>query len=405
MKPNMKNFDRMKRLVFLMMPLAVAALVSCGRSASVDGKGRSVFEVKFNSVKNASEVNISEFVEEPEFVALESTPEAYFSGWQYTVSDNYIRTGGGYGKVSKLYDRHTGKYLCNVGFVGNGPGEYTNTYHGQIDEADSTIWQIPWNASKILGFDLATGKFKEEIPLPYSAPKGVFKVDAAKGEVIVAVLPFDGVVDNVAWKQDKAGNVLWKIPVGNLAVTPDFSNEIESHGGVDGAFDLLINTWGGRRDTLYVIEEGKLSPVFTVDFGVDEVKGEQQYRTVVNEDAPMHSYMMLPGHFVTRVAYPEKNKFGYGVGESAFLVTDRKTGKTVKTLLYNDYLAEKLEFLNVSGGYVIDVFDAETFMETGEKALESGRLSEKSKASVSAILKDLKPESNYVIALYKIRVR
>ena len=378
---------------------AIVLAASCG-SGNGDGN---LISVNFNRVDKGPVTNISELAGEPEFIALDSRVEAFATGYNYAFSDHYICIGASMRGPAKLYDRATGKFLCDVGTIGRGPGEYLNTYGApRIDEEDGTIWLLPWQTKTLLGFDIATGKFKKEVPLKYGVPKGQFSVDSKAGTVTVAALPFRDIVPMIAWQQDMQGNVLWEIPSGHLTLTPDFSNEIESNGNAEGAFDLSLITWSGGSDSLYVINEGRLDPVYTIDFNTKEVESED-YNLNVNEDAPIHSYIMLPDRFITSVSYPVQTEWGFSTGKPEYVITDRRTGESVRTTFFNDYLARETDYASFTGGYWYTVTDPETFAEDAEKALKEGNLSDENKARIQEILKDLTPESNNIVILAPLK--
>ena len=366
-----------------------AAVIATACGQKNDGE---LISVNFNRVSQAPAMNISELVGEPEFIALDSRVEAFATGYTYAFSDHYICIGASMRGPAKLYDRATGKFLRDVGAIGRGPGEYLNTYGSpRIDEEDGTIWLLPWQTKTLLGFDIATGKFKKEVPLKYGVPKGQFQVDSKAGTVTVAALPFRDMVPVIAWQQDMQGNVLWEIPAGHLTMTPEFSNEIESSGNVEEVFDLSLITWGGGQDSLYVINEGAVNPVYTIDFHTKEVESED-YNLNVNEDAPIHSYIMLPGHFITSVSYPVKTEWGFSTGKPEYVITDRRTGESIKTTFYNDYLAKETDYVSFTGGYWYTVLDPETFTEVAENALKEGNLSN-----------SLTPESNNILMLATLK--
>ena len=379
-----------------------AAIVFAASCGSGNGDGN-LISVNFNRVDKGPVTNISELAAEPEFIALDSRVEAFATGYNYAFSDHYICIGASMRGPAKLYDRATGKFLCDVGTIGRGPGEYLNTYGApRIDEEDGTIWLLPWQTKTLLGFDIATGKFKKEVPLKYGVPKGQFSVDSKAGTVTVAALPFRDIVPMIAWQQDMQGNVLWEIPSGHLTLTPDFSNEIESNGNVERAFDLSLITWSGGSDSLYVINEGRLDPVYTIDFNTKEVESED-YNLNVNEDAPIHSYIMLPDRFITSVSYPVQTEWGFSTGKPEYVITDRRTGESVRTTFFNDYLAKETDYASFTGGYWYTVTDPETFAEDAEKALKEGNLSDENKARIQEILKDLTPESNNIVILAPLK--
>ena len=379
-----------------------AAIVFAASCGSGNGDGN-LISVNFNRVDKGPVTNISELAAEPEFIALDSRVEAFATGYNYAFSDHYICIGASMRGPAKLYERATGKFLCDVGTIGRGPGEYLNTYGApRIDEEDGTIWLLPWQTKTLLGFDIATGKFKKEVPLKYGVPKGQFQVDSKAGTVTVAALPFRDMVPVIAWQQDMQGNVLWEIPAGHLTMTPEFSNEIESSGNVEEVFDLSLITWGGGQDSLYVINEGAVNPVYTIDFHTKEVESED-YNLNVNEDAPIHSYIMLPGHFITSVSYPVQTEWGFSTGKPEYVITDRRTGESVRTTFFNDYLARETDYASFTGGYWYTVTDPETFVEDAEKALKEGNLSDENKARIQEILKDLTPESNNIVILAPLK--
>ena len=377
----------------------IALATACGQKQT-----EGLISVNFKKVSDVPAMNISELTGEPEFIALDSRTEAFATGYNYAISDHYICIGASMRGPAKLYDRATGKFLCDVGTIGRGPGEYLNTYGSpRIDEEDGTIWLLPWQTKTLLGYDLSTGKFKKEIPLKYEVPKGQFQVDSKAGTVTVAALPFRDIVPMIAWKQDMQCNVLWEIPSGHLALTPDFSNEIESGRNVKGTFDLSILTWGGGNDSLYVIDEGSLRPVYTIDFNTKEVESGEDYQAVINENAPIHSYKILPGYFISDVSFPVKNEWGYTTGKPEYVLTDRKTGESVKTTFVNDYMACGLDYANFLNGYWYTIYDPESFTEAAEKALKEGNLSEKNKVRIQEILKDLTPESNNILIIAPLK--
>ena len=377
-----------------------AAVIATACGQKNDGE---LISVNFNRVSQAPAMNISELAGEPEFIALDSRVEAFATGYTYAFSDHYICIGASMRGPAKLYDRATGKFLRDVGAIGRGPGEYLNTYGSpRIDEEDGTIWLLPWQTKTLLGFDIATGKFKKEVPLKYGVPKGQFQVDSKAGTVTVAALPFRDMVPVIAWQQDMQGNVLWEIPAGHLTMTPEFSNEIESSGNVEEVFDLSLITWGGGQDSLYVINEGAVNPVYTIDFHTKEVESED-YSLNVNEDAPIHSYIMLPGHFITSVSYPVQTEWGFSTGKPEYVITDRSTGESIRTTFYNDYLAKETDYVSFTGGYWYTVLDPETFTEVAENALKESNLSNENKARIREILDGLTPESNNILMLAPLK--
>ena len=372
--------------------VAMFNLISC-KSESTDEK---IITVNLSEVNKKRVVNLSDWVLEPELIALDSSSEdAYTEGGYCCLSDNYI---GKYGssQVYKLYDRRTGKFLRNIGKTGKNYGDYSNVYNSVIDEQNSRVYILSWNAKELLCHDLNTGELIEARPLKHNVPKGAFMIDPETGNLTVAALPFEGMNEVVAWKQDKEDNTLWEIPAGNLSVIPDFSNQINCFSNTED-FDFSISTWGGRVDSLYVVKDGFLKPIFTMNF----LKGNQKATSSV---LPNHTYTLLPDHIITSVSMPVRRASGYySYGKPVYVVTERKTGHSYVADFTDDMLNRKLEYMPFTQGYYMEVFTAEDFIKTGKLALSEGKLSGASKARISEILKTITPESNDVILLAPLK--
>lgn len=372
--------------------VAMFSLISC-KSESTDEK---IITVNLSEVNKKRVVNLSDWVSVPEFIALDSSSEdAYTEGGYCCLSDNYI---GMYGssQIYKLYDRKTGKFLRNIGKVGKNDGEYSNVYNSVIDEQNSRVYILSWNAKELLYHDLNTGELIEARPLKHNVPKGAFVIDPETGNLTVAALPFEGENETVVWKQDKEDNVLWEVPAGDLSLVPDYSHEIVGAFNTED-FDFSISTWGGRVDSLYVVKDGFLKPIFTMNF----LNGNQKAASSV---LPNHTYTLLPDHIITSVSMPVRRASGYySYGKPVFVVTERETEHSYVADFTDDILGRKLEYLPFTQGYYMEVFTAEDFIKIGKLALSEGKLSGASKARISEILKAITPESNDVILLAPLK--
>lgn len=152
-------------------------------------------------------------------------------------------------------------------------------------------------------------------------------------------------------------------------------------------------------DSLYVVKDGFLKPIFTMNF----LKGNQKSASSV---LPNHTYTLLPDHIITSVSMPVRRASGYySYGKPVFVVTvtERETEHSYVADFTDDMLNRKLEYLPFTQGYYIEVFSAEEFMKIGEAALSKGKLSETLKARISDILKTITPESNDVILLAPLK--
>ncbi len=116
-------------------------------------------------------------------------------------------------------------------------------------------------------FDLK-GNALDPIPLCSRVPKGKFRVNTAKSEVTVTVLPFPK-WPAVVWTQDLKGKRKNFVAPGSLAMPQDFSNEV-SMGNNTAAYDVMLMKIMPQPsvDTLYHYNtaSNKLEGRFTVKY-------------------------------------------------------------------------------------------------------------------------------------------
>ena len=284
-------------------------------------------------------IPLSFFTEEMELVKLDNRDEALVGQTGVTVSDNYILVYGSRQNPFKLFDRK-GKFLTNIGAIGQGPGEYQMVYDAKLDEANNRIYILPWNASQLLVYDLQ-GNVLDPIPLCLRCPKAKFNVDLSGGKVSVVLLPFKG-YPAVAWTQDLEGKRIDFIEPGHLEAPQDFSNEVTAGFNIPGVFDVnILCIMPTRVDSLYryASVKNRLIPTFTLNFAnTDKI--------------PWHGYGEYPHHFVGNFSEPpvEVSPGSWTNGQTFHYIVDKETGKGSFFTLYNDY------FGNLEIGYPSSAF-------------------------------------------------
>lgn len=284
-------------------------------------------------------IPLSFFTEEMELVKLDNRDEALVGQTGVTVSDNYILVYGSRQNPFKLFDRK-GKFLTNIGAIGQGPGEYQMVYDAKLDEANNRIYILSWNASQLLVYDLQ-GNVLDPIPLCLCCPKAKFNVDLSGGKVSVVLLPFKG-YPAVAWTQDLEGKRIDFIEPGHLEAPQDFSNEVTAGFNIPGVFDVnILCIMPTRVDSLYryASDKNRLIPTFTLNFAnTDKI--------------PWHGYGEYPHHFVGNFSEPpvEVSPGSWTNGQTFHYIVDKETGKGSFFTLYNDY------FGNLEIGYPSSAF-------------------------------------------------
>lgn len=224
----MKTKAFLPAIVFLL-----ASLASCNSSVpkslvTNDGSVRIIenpdgplYICDLKAAGDTIDIPLSELVEDCRIVRFETSDEALFKAWWIEVSDNYICVRQ-QSNVVKLYDKD-GKFLCNIGAMGNGPGEYPVTiYDGSIDERGGHIFLSLFYGKKIMMYGL-DGKWIKDINLPGQINKPKIEVNA-DGTLSVVHMPFEEGTP-IAFRMDTDGNILSQIPALDYMLAGNFDNE------------------------------------------------------------------------------------------------------------------------------------------------------------------------------------
>lgn len=131
-------------------------------AAEVKTNGTTLMVCDWTAVKDSIHLPLSYFIEDLDIVKLDNKDEALVRNSSVTVSDNYILIHCSQNIPFKLFDRK-GKFLRNIGSVGNGPGEYTQVGPFQLDEKHDRIYLMPWNATKLITYNL-NGELQKTFP-------------------------------------------------------------------------------------------------------------------------------------------------------------------------------------------------------------------------------------------------
>lgn len=403
----------MKHLTISFFSIAVSAalplLSSCGQQQAWDG---GLISVQYDRLPQGEDILLSDWVGEPEFIALDSdTLEAITNGNNIAISDHYIGIYSDSEECFKLFDRATGKFLRNIGNIGRGPGEYRYISMAQIDESCGRIWISTKLMNKIYSYDIQTGKLSEDIPLAYKSDGSpnqgyAFMVDSLSKTITIADVPFDNGCPVIAWCQDYKGNVLWEIPkTRTIAANPMLC--INTMLNVKGTLDICYNSMNTQHDTLFAINDEKVQPLLTVDFGEVTAPG----RLNISEGYYLHNPYILTDYIVMTINRIETTDSKSGSNAHIFITTstqpsvvmDRRTGEVSRRNFTNDFMAKNESNPTFRDGYMVDIYSASYFLETGYEALENGNLSSSARKRISDILENISEDDNNVIILAPLK--
>lgn len=397
-------------MLLLSLPVLLTSLTSCGQKPMTDG---GLVSVQYEKLPQGEDLLLSEWVGEPEFIALDSSvPEALTDGGNLTVSEHYIGVFPNTERPFKLFDRATGKFLCNVGNIGRGPGEYNRISFAQIDETGGKIWISTLYDNKIHTYDLSTGRFLEDLPLAYEAEGNPnqgynFMVDGSAQTVTIAMTPFDDGCPVIAWCQDYEGNVLWEIPkTGTIPENAILS--LHTSLNVDGALDISQVSMNTQQDTLFIIQDRELSPLLTMKLG----ETTEPNALTIGDGDYMHDPYILPDYAVVNInktKMVQSRNTGSGVSISMemdiqpSIILDRRTGEVSRRTIINDILTNDSTGPTFKNGYLVSNYSAESFREAGPGFLENGNLSSSARKCISDILKNISEDDNNVIILAPLK--
>ena len=404
----MKTSTRLFPLLGLTLALTLGA---CGGSSSSDGKTLAdcpevltvensplgpVSVLHIDRVKDTIDVPLSKLLDDFRIVKLDNREEALSYG-SATCHGNHITISGGMGEPYRLFDKN-GRYLCNIGHIGQGPGEYQFVYDIQVDEKNRQIYLMPWQTTNLFVYNMQ-GEYQHSIPLPTLVPKGVFTVDPEKQTVTVGMLPFNNIEGaSVVWQQDFKGNVLHRVDAAPYSVTPDFSNEIANTDNVPGTFDFTIQYWEAKEDTLfhYLTEEGRFAPMLTLEQPADKL---------------MHSYLELPGHYQMDVILQmQQRKTDHSIqtfpSRRVCVIMDKHTHKGAFARFYNDLIGPSATidaFFYFKNGYFAYGIDPGDLLVQVEELLASSKPDDKERTRLEELKSTINPDDNTYLFIGKIK--
>lgn len=348
---------------------------------------------KISKFTDSLSIPLSQLTEELQIVKLDDREEALVGVNHTVISDNYILVKGRNPIPYKLFDKK-GKFIANIGAIGQGPGEYNLVYDEQIDEKNGRIYLFPWQTRQILVFDLQ-GNALEPIPLVNPAPKGRFYVKDDK--VGVAILPFPN-SPSVAWTQNMKGEVIDSIPNSDKFMVYDFSNELSAFRSSDNLSFFITTLATARADSLYHLDLNmtKLTPKFTIDFE--------------GREASIHEYIELPNHFTgnASVVVYTTGPNGESVSDNKplFFIVDKNSLKGGIFNLKNDFLGN-LEIgwapYSFNNGYFVQNYEPGSLIETLEKALTASDLSSDMRKKMEDLKNSIGDNDNNYILYAKMK--
>ena len=380
-------------------PSGGKTLADCPEVLTVeDTPSGPVSVLHIDRVKDTIDVPLSKLLDDFRMVRLDNREEALSYG-SPTYHGEYITINGGMGEPYRLFDKN-GRYLCNIGNIGQGPGEYKFVYDIQIDKDNQQIYLMPWFlSSKELFVYNQQGKFTHSIPLPTTVPKGVFTVDTKRQTITVGMTPFQGIENAaVVWQQDFNGNILHKVDATPYSMPPNYDNEVINGDNVPGVFDFTISYLERRSDTLfhYFPEENRFAPVLTLRQPKEPLQ---------------HCYAELPGYFLMDIILAERylqtnTSLLIIPSQRVCVLVDKKTRKGSFVRFYNDLvgnIAIEDAIYYFKKGHFAYAIDPGDLLVQVEELLSSSKTDNKTRSRLEELKSTIDPDDNTYLFVGKIK--
>ena len=393
---------------------SVAMFASC--SLSVPKEGDIIEDSAFRSVDlriiektKGTVMSLGDLMESYEIIRLDNRDEALIKTYPYGVyvTDNYIllRPADVVSPV-KLFTRK-GRYVADIGGVGQGPGEYLYLFSWLVDEKENRIYLGPGRTDKVLVYDLKGNYLPDEvIRFGEIVHKSQIWVDYDKKNVVVVTLPFSANVNsnfaiskNVCWVQNREGDIVHRIPVNHYGLIGDYSNALVARRNVDAiSFSISeIPMLRTRPDTLYHYDAVKniITPCFTKDHVVSE---NQSVCTVLYETSRSYwaQVTLYPNNLSSSVSSVRLPAFNVCVSKKDGNV--RRIDRFTDPLLGLSHL-----FLMMNNGYICISYDPLELMDALDKVLTQTDLEPDVRKRATDLRNSLHENDNDILIIGKLK--
>ena len=393
---------------------SVAMFASCSlsvpkeRDIIEDSAFRSV-DLRIIEKTKGTVMSLGDLMESYEIIRLDNRDEALIKTYPYGVyvTDNYIllRPADVVSPV-KLFTRK-GRYVADIGGVGQGPGEYLYLFSWLVDEKENRIYLGPGRTDKVLVYDLKGNYLPDEvIRFGEIVHKSQIWVDYDKKNVVVVTLPFSANVNsnfaiskNVCWVQNREGDIVHRIPVNHYGLIGDYSNGLVACRNVDAISfsifeDPMLRT---RPDTLYHYDAVKniITPCFTIDHVVSE---NQSACTVLYETSRSYwaQVTLYPNNLSSSVSSVRLPAFNVCVSKKDGNV--RRIDRFTDPLLGLSHL-----FLMMNNGYICISYDPLELMDALDKVLTQTDLESDVRKRATDLRNSLHENDNDILIIGKLK--
>lgn len=243
-------------------------------------------------------------------------------------------------------------------------------------------------------FDLK-GNALDPIPLCLRVPKGKFRVNTAKSEVTVTVLPFPK-WPAVVWTQDLKGKRKNFVAPGSLAMPQDFSNEV-SMGNNTAAYDVML---------MKIMPQPSVDTLYHYNAASNKLEGRFTVKYPSNDKIPWHAYYEIPKYFIGDVSFPiQIDESTFSGSKPAYYMVDKKTLHGNYVRLYNDFISTPSQTIypSFNNGHYVTNMEPMALKEILEKEVNKKGLTADKKKKVQNLIKTLNDNDNNIVMFAKLK--
>lgn len=339
-----------------------------------------------SKVSEQRNVPLSELVDDYQLIRFDNDEAAYFKLQWMAFSDNYISIWQRDGGPVKLF-RKSGEFICNVGEVGQGPGEYRSLYDVLIDEKNNSIYLAPFVGESILKYNLA-GEFQKEINVGarLQKPRLFLNPDSSlslvqlcfkdRGDKFVAANVQIANTDSIKYTyvDELASNFVDKEKQENVG----FNDEIWSYRNAENFPFMFVST-----DTLYHYDsmQNEVKACFTLVMDKEKRKGN----FFIFNELPRYYWAFIVGN------------------NGKAVMVDKSTHEAFQPEIINDYLGDLVMFPRFQDGYFFDTCEPMVLKDKLEKHIAAGKCPEGQLDKLKEFISTLNENDNNILFIGKLK--
>lgn len=364
----------------------IAFAVSCilaGCQQHVEQKHKDELTIcDVNEVKETRTVNLSEWVEDFQIVRFENADSVVFRFRWPVITDNYIGILGHGQQAFKLFDRK-GKFVCNVGAPGGGPGEYTVLTSGIIDEKNKCIYLTELSGDKgVLVYNMS-GQYQHKIGLGEwgTKPKLFLNSDGTislvqlcfletKNQTVVAHIDGQQIKQKVGPKSRFVRNLI------NNGATDGHNHEVWCYNNTDELRFMFTYS-----DTLY-----------RYDRKTNDIAAEFALSGYTKNKGEFFIFNPLPGKYLATIA-----------GGKGTIAYDTQKNESYFIQLRNDFVGGMKVSPAFADGYFFAMYEPMQLMNRIEKRLKESSCTDEDRKVLEDLYNSLDEDSNNIMFIGKLK--